>query len=95
MNAIKEFLKPNRWKVGLFFLIIIASVPAFVIAPGPLLSVIMFLLFNPAPFFLFDILFDGGGLLPSTLEMLIALLYWYLLACLIYFIFSKIRNLKK
>lgn len=103
MNAIKakprielfgEFLRPNWWKVGIFIvlgLVVALSVLVFascvfetIKCPAYFLPLYSFLI----PGFIDD-LFPRGG----SFNLIGFLVYYYLLACLIYFIFVKVKRL--
>lgn len=101
MNTIKEFLKPNRWKAGIF---IVISIPfSFLVYHPPTIDTAVDVRGLPFPFYRYEQDFSViiQGQYPPVIEvfrfwsLLYDIIIWYLLACFIYFIFSKIKNLKK
>jgi len=97
MIWLKEFLKPNRWKVCILFLLfillgifIVNCSFVFLTNHDPSCGILAYFLLpiNYLLYFLGIDLEDLGGL-----NFVIMFLYWYLLSCLIYFIFSKIKHL--
>ncbi|HDZ54358.1 MAG TPA: hypothetical protein ENI19_01615 [Candidatus Nealsonbacteria bacterium] len=111
MKAIKEFLKPNWGKVGIFIAIIVlvyVMISQFEFGitllfasdncgrlncPPPFVQEVKF---NPLIFPFANFLHRVEESLSSPINLLgifIVLLYYYLLACLIYFIIKKIKRL--
>jgi len=123
MKAIKEFLKPNWWKVIIFILIAVLAIlsitstalatpPCSLERPCPLGSgkyVITPLSFTGLIVFYWPTapivwLLSSLGSADSSIELImralllilgiaITLFYWYLLACLIYFVFTKVKRM--
>jgi hypothetical protein len=99
----KGFLKPNRWKVGIFLLIIVYIIILFIVGMEyhgmehlqPAWISLSVLLLTLPQVFVAPLYWIGLGsvffFLPFVLFVL-NLLYWYLLACLIYFVFTKIKR---
>ena len=100
MKCIKEFLKLNWWKAGAFVIITVLSAIVTILiyddsfrCPDCLANYYGF----PLPFYR---LAGIGGIMgapyPASfnpITFLLNLIIFYLLACLIYFIVTKIKNL--
>jgi len=109
MNTIKEFLKPNWWKVGILipfvllgggFLLIFELSPEFFLKTDLGLYIHRFIflaLFLPSFFFGIILGISDGPrtLFPVLLSYSIGPLFWYLLSCLIYSIFRKFKPRKQ
>ena len=115
MNSIKEFLKPNRWKIGiLLFICIYAVFSLSVYDLGKHYRTLEDIIFG-LPFVLLDLfksLFEAPLTnndvirIPNVLDVVtvseglkrlatilpVLIIYWYLVACFIYFIFAKIKE---
>jgi len=98
VRAFKEFLKPNRWKV----LIIIVFLAGFIY--GYLLSDGSFFEDSVFGYYIYLILDLPAVLIPEYTNIefydlmglyqvfFLDLIYYYLLSCFIYFIFTKIKG---
>jgi len=90
METIKEFLKPNRWKVGIALLVTVLFFALDSVSP---INTIIFFLIYPA--LLLDSFLGGGiadvGLGPQLVIIVVANVY--VEVCLIYFIITKIKRL--
>lgn len=94
MNAIKEFLKPNLWKVVLFIVLsafFLLSERHTVIG-GELIVLIKGF---PLPIETGDDFSWTQGNPLLIVYLIVDLIFWYLLACLIYFIFTKLKEFLK
>ncbi len=96
MNTIKEFLKPNRWKVGIWVTISVFSIVTGALGwategrfllPSTILW--LFWVFAAIPGVMASAKFINNILVLIPY----GLVYWYFLSCLIYFIFKKVRGL--
>jgi len=110
LESIKEFLKPNRRKVFGVFLFFFLFAGSLIISPTPqafdVFYSLFFIIFAP-PLFLHglgNILFHQYSIRLSTLltpvgEIMFLVvsffLYWYLLSCLIMFVYDKLKSRKK
>jgi hypothetical protein len=84
MKAIWTFLKPNWWKIIIFGIVIIITFSVGV-------ERYSYPVYFKKPFVspLYFIKVETN----FYLSLFILLIYWYLLACLIYFIIAKIKRL--
>ena len=90
MKWLKEFLKPKKWKVFIFIFIFFNGLSLmFSVGSLPFLSVIELVLIKPLQ--LLPALGDNP-FFSSPLEILSMFIYWYLLACFIYFLTRKIYS---
>lgn len=92
MKIIKEFLKPNKWKVGLFILsfslgIILAFSGFSGLELGFLNWLLKFVSNNPDPLYEWF-----GSWVMSSVVFIYELIYYYLLSCFIYSISVKLRE---
>lgn len=93
MNTIKQFLKPNWWKMGGF--IGIALLSSLYVRNGSRMIVDLPALRGfPFPFYSY-----GGFTYPPTeviyLGLIMDVIIWYLISCLVYFIFKNIFSMKE
>jgi hypothetical protein len=96
----KEFLKPNKWKVGVLLLIIVYIIMLFIVGMEyhgmehlqPTWISLSVLLLTLPQVFVAPLYWIGLGSIFFFLPLVLNLFYWYLLACLIYFVFTKIRR---
>jgi len=85
MTWLKEFLKPNRWKMGMFLSISILIMADRLLFQG---SFMLWYLIKPMGTILYY-----GYLILGPIIYFVWFIYFYLLSCFMYFIFSKIKNL--
>ena len=100
MESVKEFLKPNKWKVAIW--IFLAATYLFALFQGfPDLSGAKNRYFGllgiPSSLVLLSlsVIITAGkitGLAQSLLLWGMLVIYWYLLACLVYFTFLRIKR---
>lgn len=95
MTFFKQFLKPNRWKF-VMVLMGFVSVRGFA-AVGITIDPFATIFFRMAVTYLNQDKIETGESLdlfvPKLLfRVIFSLLYWYLLACLIYFLFKKLKR---
>ncbi|OGZ17321.1 MAG: hypothetical protein A2Z78_00720 [Candidatus Nealsonbacteria bacterium RBG_13_36_15] len=102
MEVIREFLRPNKWKIGLFPLVIIFAVSFIIMAESSFgtwankpMDYYLFTIPLILPFSLGGIMEEIGILelnwLTALVSLFLTLFYWYFLACLIYFVINKIK----
>jgi len=90
--GVKEFFRPTKWKglimaifVGLFF------IGGYYGGFSPLLKIVYgWVVFLPAMLFPINHLGPGSSFIP----LIPVLIYWYLLACTVVFLFTKFRKKK-
>lgn len=122
MNALKSFLKPNRWKVGIigvFVLVVLLEPyslnPSTELQYYPVLTIYLWIintvlitLIFPEMIIAFPQIVGGSSydlltelyhsyrgsysFLLRTAQVL-TVPYWYLLACILYFIFQQVRKI--
>jgi hypothetical protein len=90
MNALKEFLKPNLWKVvftGLGFLTYFVQNKLQILYDKTIFRGL------PLPFHETDFHWEViTGSHVVYLSLIIDIIIWYLFACFIFFIYSKIKK---
>ncbi len=114
MNWLKEFIKPNKWKVGILVAVFAVEVDITFLKAQEFFNLMLQLRLNPVNYLIlsFSDSFMGGHtprlllnlFVPSEYSLvstpihwdriLFWFIIWYLLSCLIYFIFSKIFRRK-
>lgn len=101
MKAIKKFLRPNWWKVGILALLAGTFLLAIVYGGYPDLTgserlyigIFGSIHFGPVVMLWSFIVGGKGGTTEYALLWGMSVIYYYLLACLIYFITTKIKRL--
>jgi len=126
MNSIKEFLKPNRWKISIAVILGLTTIAqSFLDAyegvfpyfnnlffkygfisnsmEGEEWTVLLTIIFSILllPLFFLELLSTRDGVIGFDINynsgdfiifLIFHLIYWYLLSCLIYFIFRKFKK---
>ena len=92
MHWLKDFLKPNLIKIVIVLVLVSLNFSMSLLQDFPsIISLIRLILLNPVLIILRWLFFLGLLKIPY-ITIIFWLIYWYLLACLIYFIFSKLRK---
>ena len=98
-NGLKEFFRPELWKIIIFLILVVITFIIFILVAsiscdfgGCKYSNLTYFLYNVLFIMEYNI-FEKS--LPDFILLIFQAIYLYIVACLIYFIIRKIKNVIK